>query len=199
MKTNLRVLKITAIVLLSFVALACGGDSDDDSETPVEQAAACIGSGAATECEVGQFCRFFDTTCGAQGELGTCVPAPEACTLEFQPVCGCDGVTYGNICNALSTSSSILNFFSCDELVHGKGQLCGGPAEVPCVEGFFCKHPVGDCGSRGAYGFCTKITFGPSCSPTPGSVCGCDGETYQSNCRADAASASVFSAGACRS
>ena len=43
-------------------------------------------------------------SCGDGEEiLGNCVVAPEldrACTEEYQPVCACNGLVYGNSCKA---------------------------------------------------------------------------------------------------
>lgn len=50
-------------------------------------------------CPAGQFCDInTPNACGGADLSGVCRVPPQACALIYAPVCGCDGITYGNDC-----------------------------------------------------------------------------------------------------
>ncbi len=57
-------------------------------------------------CGARSFCEYPADTCGASGG-GACTPVPDVCIDLFDPVCGCDGHTYSNACQAEAASQSI--------------------------------------------------------------------------------------------
>lgn len=59
-------------------------------------------------CPRGEFCNIPPANmCGRADGPGVCAPIPELCTREFNPQCGCDGMTYSNPCVAARASVSI--------------------------------------------------------------------------------------------
>jgi hypothetical protein len=61
------------------------------------------GTRGATACPADQFCSYeVGADCGATDKPGHCMAKPAACPRIAAPVCGCDGKTYGNGCEAAS-------------------------------------------------------------------------------------------------
>jgi len=71
-----------------------------------------LGPGCGPGCPPGQTCDRRDPTCSLPPD-GVCVPTPEACSLVFLPVCGCDGVTYSNDCFRLMAGATLAHAGEC--------------------------------------------------------------------------------------
>jgi Pacifastin inhibitor (LCMII)/Kazal-type serine protease inhibitor domain len=66
------------------------------------------------DCESGLFCQYqAGALCGAADAPGECVAIPEVCDDFFAPVCGCDGETYSNACEAAAQLVGILDVGAC--------------------------------------------------------------------------------------
>jgi uncharacterized membrane protein len=116
-----------------------------------------------------------------QACLATC--SRGSCTEIFEPVCGCDGQTYGNACAAAEANASVEHLGACGVPECTSNADCN-EADY-CFSGDGCNGP-GTCKPRPVA--CTR-EFRP--------VCGCDGQTYGNACVAAAAGVNVASQGAC--
>jgi hypothetical protein len=173
--------------LMVLAAVGCGGAPGDDvgtGEGPIHGALVCAGGGK--DCPDGAYCKETAIgLCPGPKQTGVCAAKPQLCTRIYSPVCGCDGHTYGNACEAAAAGVAVASTGECK-----KPGSCSSNAD--CDNAAYCAFPVGQCGPSG------------TCAPKPevcidifDPVCGCDGRTYGNSCAAAGAGVNLASEDAC--
>lgn len=102
------------------------------------------------ECAGRNVCRGI-AACGA---TGTCAPV-SPCPLVYIPVCGCDGVTYGNTCELSNAGVGFASMGVCPDAGSGACRVGAGccAADTDCRGRQYCA-PNATCSGGVAVGVC---------------------------------------------
>lgn len=131
-----------------------------------------------SSCESGEYCRKEPGDCEG---FGYCAAVPDGCWANWDPVCGCDGMTHSN--------AGCAAFYGVNVAYDGP---CSCVDSADCPAGSYCDKSIGDCEGMGA---CQPYPV--SCEPLLDPVCGCDNVTYENNCKAAMAGVTVQYMGPC--
>jgi len=74
----------------------------------------CGGLGGGS-CTADEYCAYeIGQLCGADDVDSDCKPRPTVCGEIYDPVCGCDGLSYVNPCSANSAGTGIAHAGECE-------------------------------------------------------------------------------------
>ncbi len=141
----------------------------------------CPSCTTSDECAGDHYCARPTGACATPGH---CEPRPTSCMPVWEPVCGCDGVTYDNACSAAEAGKSLEYEGPCVPPFCETNTDCQGVG--------YCAKTEGNCGGLGD---CLPAPI--VCVPLWDPVCGCDGNTYDNSCYAARVGENVHYPGEC--
>jgi Kazal-type serine protease inhibitor domain len=121
MRLHLGRLVAAALLVSSGIALGLSGASAANLDE------ACGGPDHIT-CNSALYCQLPAGQCSAPDTAGTCVKAPDFCMRVSRPVCGCNGKTYANECDARKAKVAIDTTGACKKPPAAPGTPAVKPA-----------------------------------------------------------------------
>ena len=136
-----------------------------------------------SDCTTGFCSKALDSCSFWPQTYGVCTPKPTTCSPVWEPVCGCNRVTYGNACEAAAAGWNIRRIGDC----HLECQ-----ADAECAESEYCARDPGMCSGTGLCKERAEV-----CTADIDWACGCNARTYTNSCEAAAQGVNVAYDGFC--
>ena len=115
-----------AFALTTFACASTDDTASSDQDIIAAPHERPCGGVAQLACAEDEVCTYAsEARCGFGDQTGVCRKRPEFCPAVVNPVCGCEGVTYNNLCEASRAGTSVAHGGVCQPLdppppPHGK-------------------------------------------------------------------------------
>lgn len=115
----------------------------------------------------------------------------------YAPVCGEDGITYNQICEAQNAGVGVAYEGECEDILIECFQQSDCPVGYGCILPAIACEEGSDCTDELFSGSCVR-EGNPGCTEQFDPVCGVDGQTYGNDCEANVAGIDILHWGECQ-